>query len=96
VQRGVLELLAEIQAASGMAMLFVTHNLALVAEMADRVLVMRDGRAVEQAAVLDLFENPQADYTRELLAASRGSLTNLSEDFSATKRHEKTQEREET
>jgi ABC-type dipeptide/oligopeptide/nickel transport system ATPase component len=70
VQRGVLELLAEIQAASGMAMLFVTHNLALVAEMADRVLVMRDGRAVEQAGIYALFEDPQADYTRELLAAS--------------------------
>jgi ABC-type dipeptide/oligopeptide/nickel transport system ATPase component len=70
VQRGVLELLAEIQAASGMAMLFVTHNLALVAEMADRVLVMRDGREVEQAGVYALFERPQADYTRELLAAN--------------------------
>jgi len=70
VQRGVLELLAEIQQASGMALLFVTHNLALVAEMADRVLVMRDGREVEQAGVYDLFERPQAEYTRELLAAS--------------------------
>lgn len=70
VQRGVLELLAELQSASGMALLFVTHNLALVAEMADRVLVMRDGRAVEQASVLELFERPRADYTRELLAAS--------------------------
>jgi len=74
VQRGVLELLAEIQAASAMAMLFVTHNLALVAEMADRVLVMRDGREVEQAGVYTLFERPQAEYTRELLAANPRTL----------------------
>lgn len=70
VQRSVLELLAEIQSTSRMAMLFITHNLALVAEMADRVLVMRDGRSVEAAGVTALFEHPQADYTRELLAAS--------------------------
>jgi ABC-type dipeptide/oligopeptide/nickel transport system ATPase component len=70
VQRGVLELLAELQRELGMAMLFVTHNLGLVAEMADRVLVMRHGRMVEQAGVYALFENPQAEYTRELLAAS--------------------------
>jgi peptide/nickel transport system ATP-binding protein len=70
VQRGVLELLAELQQASGLAVLFVTHNLGLVAEMADRVLVMREGKAVEQADVFALFENPQADYSKELLAAS--------------------------
>jgi ABC-type dipeptide/oligopeptide/nickel transport system ATPase component len=70
VQRGVLELLADLQKDLGMALMFVTHNLALVAEMADRVLVMRDGCEVEQSGVYDLFENPQADYTRELLAAS--------------------------
>jgi ABC-type dipeptide/oligopeptide/nickel transport system ATPase component len=71
VQRGVLELLAEIQDSTGMAILFVTHNLALVAEMADHVLVMRDGRAVETGGVVGIFENPRAGYTRELLAASR-------------------------
>ena len=69
VQRDVLELLAELQESSGMAMLFITHNLALVAEMADRVLVMRDGRCEEQAGVYALFEHPQAGYTRELLAS---------------------------
>lgn len=70
VQREVLELLAGLQQDTGMAVLFVTHNLGLVAEMADRVLVMREGRAVEYTDVFTLFENPQADYTRELLAAS--------------------------
>ncbi len=72
VQREVLELLAGIQRDSGMAVLFVTHNLALVAEMADRVLVMRDGREVEQAGVFALFASPQSEYTRELLDASQG------------------------
>jgi ABC-type dipeptide/oligopeptide/nickel transport system ATPase component len=70
VQRGVLELIAELQVELGMAMLFITHNLGLVAEMADRALVMREGRMVEQADVFALFENPQADYTRELLNAN--------------------------
>ncbi len=70
VQRGVLELLAELQGATGMALLFVTHNLGLVAEMADRVLVMRDGRKVEEAGVGRLFESPEAEYTRELLRAA--------------------------
>jgi ABC-type dipeptide/oligopeptide/nickel transport system ATPase component len=74
VQRSVLELLAELQERDGMALLFITHNLGLVAEMADRVLVMRDGRAVEQADVYDLFEQPRADYTRELLAASKSRV----------------------
>lgn len=70
VQRGVLELLAELQQAEGLAIVFITHNLGLVAEMADHVLVMRDGRAVESADVYSLFEHPRSDYTRELLAAS--------------------------
>jgi ABC-type dipeptide/oligopeptide/nickel transport system ATPase component len=70
VQRGVLELLAELQKDLGMALMFVTHNLGLVAEMADRVLVMREGCEVEQSGVYDLFEKPRANYTRELLAAS--------------------------
>jgi ABC-type dipeptide/oligopeptide/nickel transport system ATPase component len=71
VQRGVLELIGELQRESGMGVLFVTHDLALVAEMADRVLVMREGREEEQADVFALFESPRSGYTRELLAASR-------------------------
>ena len=74
VQRQVLELIAELQTEIGMALLFVTHNLALVAEMADQVAVMRHGRIVESGAVLDLFENPKDGYTRELLGASPNLL----------------------
>jgi len=69
VQRQVLELIAELQREMGMAILFVTHNLALVAEMADRVVVMRGGRLVENATVESLFSRPEAPYTRELLEA---------------------------
>jgi ABC-type dipeptide/oligopeptide/nickel transport system ATPase component len=84
VQRGVLELLAELQSELGMAVLFITHNLGLVAEMADRVLVMREGRTVEQADVFRLFENPQADYTRELLAASPRAPTPAGSDLASS------------
>lgn len=74
VQRQVLELISELQSEIGMAILFVTHNLALVAEMADQVAVMRHGRIVESGAVLDLFESPADGYTRELLEASPNLL----------------------
>lgn len=72
VQREIMELLDELQSETGMAMLLVTHNLGLVAEMADEVVVMKDGRVVESAAVGDLFARPSADYTRALLAAMPG------------------------
>ena len=72
VQREIMELLAELQAGSGMAMLLVTHNLGLVAEMADSVVVMKDGRIEESAAVGDLFARPSSAYTRSLLAAMPG------------------------
>lgn len=69
VQRQVLELIADLQREMGMAILFVTHNLALVAEMADRVVVMRGGRLLESAPVDQLFANPEDPYTKELLEA---------------------------
>ena len=72
VQREIMELLAELQSESGMAMILITHNLGLVAEMADSVVVMKDGRAVESAPVGRLFAKPTSDYTRMLLAAMPG------------------------
>lgn len=72
VQRGIMELLDELQTETGMAMLLITHNLGLVAEMADDVVVMKDGRVVESARVNDLFAQPASDYTRSLLAAMPG------------------------
>jgi oligopeptide transport system ATP-binding protein len=67
VQAQILELLKVLQARTGMAMLFITHNLGVVAEIADRVMVMYAGRVVEQAPVRSLFRNPLMPYTRGLL-----------------------------
>ena len=69
IQAQVLNLLAELQREIGMAIVFVTHDLAVVAEIADEVVVMYAGRVVERAPVVDLFERPAHPYTRGLLAA---------------------------
>ncbi|MCC7170895.1 MAG: ABC transporter ATP-binding protein [Planctomycetes bacterium] len=69
VQAQVLDLLRELRRKRGMALLLITHDLGLVAEMASRVLVMYAGRIVEETPVVDLFERPQHPYTRALLAA---------------------------
>jgi peptide/nickel transport system ATP-binding protein len=69
VQGEVLELLRDLQRDHGTSVILITHNMGVVAEMADRVIVMRNGRVVEQGKAADIFERPQAEYTRELLAA---------------------------
>ncbi|WP_102960861.1 ABC transporter ATP-binding protein [Mangrovicella endophytica] len=69
IQAQVLGILKEIQATRGTAVILITHDMGVVAEVADRVVVMRQGRAVESGAVAPLFEAPQQDYTRALLAA---------------------------
>ena len=70
VQAQVLALLKRLQAEAGMAMIFITHDLGVVAETADRVVVMYAGRKVEEAAVDDLFETPLHPYTVGLIAAT--------------------------
>jgi peptide/nickel transport system permease protein len=70
VQAGVLNLLRELQRERNMGMILVTHNLGVVADICDRVAVMRNGFIVEQNGVHELFENPQHEYTRMLLAAT--------------------------
>ncbi len=67
VQAQILELLSQLQAEYGMAILFITHDLGVIAEIADEVAVMYLGRVVEQASVHDLFDNPAHPYTRALL-----------------------------
>ena len=67
VQAQILELLKSLQTRTGMAMLFITHNLGVVAEIADRVMVMYAGRVVEQAPLRRLFRTPLMPYTRGLL-----------------------------
>lgn len=67
VQATVLDLLKKLRKERNMAILLITHNMGLVAEMCDRVAVMHDGKIVETARVEDLFENPRHPYTRDLL-----------------------------
>ncbi|WP_434054096.1 MAG: ABC transporter ATP-binding protein [Roseibium sp.] len=69
VQAQILELLKKLQRQQGMAMLFITHDLGIVRKFADRVCVMTDGKIVEQGPVAEIFDNPQHNYTKHLLAA---------------------------
>ncbi|GAB3062280.1 ABC transporter ATP-binding protein [Sediminivirga luteola] len=69
VQGSVLNLLRDLQQELGFSVLFISHNLAVVRIVSDRVAVMRAGRLVEVGETLDVMENPQHDYTRELISA---------------------------
>ena len=69
VQAEVLELLRELRDARGMAILFVSHDLAVIAELCDRVAVMRSGSGGRDRAAAQVTTAPRHDYTRELLAA---------------------------
>jgi peptide/nickel transport system ATP-binding protein len=69
VQAQILSLLRHLQAETQSGLILITHDMGVVAEMADRVLVMRQGREVEHAPVRQLFATPTAEYTRSLLAA---------------------------
>jgi peptide/nickel transport system ATP-binding protein len=67
IQATILQLLRELRDARGMSILFITHDMGVIAEIADRVVVMYRGNAVETAKVYDLFANPQHPYTQGLL-----------------------------
>ncbi|MDX3974933.1 ABC transporter ATP-binding protein [Shinella sp.] len=72
VQAEVLALLEELQEETGMAVLIITHDLGVVAEIADRVVVMEKGVLVEAGTVREVYKNPQHPYTRKLIAAAPG------------------------
>ena len=69
IQKQILDLLMDIQSKSEMALIMITHDMGVVAETADRVVVQYNGEQMEEALVLDLFENPRHPYTRALLSA---------------------------
>ncbi|AGT10787.1 dipeptide ABC transporter ATP-binding protein [Paracoccus aminophilus] len=70
VQAQILALLKELQQKRGLAVLFVSHDLAVVSDIADRLVVMQDGRIVEEGEVLEVMRRPRHPYARKLLAAA--------------------------
>jgi glutathione transport system ATP-binding protein len=69
IQAQILDLIRKLQQEIGMAVLFITHDMGVVAEIADRVCVMRFGEIVEEGSVFEIFEAPQHPYTRALITA---------------------------
>jgi len=72
VQAQILDLLVSLQQETGMSLLIITHDLGVVAEVADRVIVMQDGQVVETGSVRDVYFNPQHAYTKQLIKAAPG------------------------
>jgi oligopeptide transport system ATP-binding protein len=70
VQASIVALLKDLQARHGLSYLFISHDLAVVRAVADRVMVMKDGRVVEQGPTEAIFETPREEYTRRLVAAA--------------------------
>ena len=83
IQKQVLELLKRLQAQHGFACVFISHNLAAVASIADRIVVMSRGRIVEQGSVAQIFDHPQHEYTRTLLDAAYLGTSALASPMSA-------------
>ena len=78
IQAEILALMDRLKRETGTAVMFITHDMAVVAQMADRVVVMFRGNKVEEGTVHEIFENPQHDYTKALLACGAASLGEMS------------------
>ncbi len=72
VQKQIVELLRDLQKANGLSYLFISHDLAVVRAMADHIMVMKDGRMVEQGTPDEVMDHPREDYTQRLMAAAFG------------------------
>ena len=73
IQAQILDLLADLTKEYGLTMLFISHDLAVIRQIADRIAVMYHGKLVEEGSTAQVFETPQQDYTRSLLAAIPGA-----------------------
>ena len=77
VQKEIVLLLKELQKETGMSILFISHDLSLVSEIADRVIVMYKGKIVERGSAASIFKNPQEDYTKALIYARPSTTERL-------------------
>lgn len=84
VQKDIIQLLKDLQQDTGMSIIFISHDLALVSEIANRVMVMYQGKVVEEGTIQEIFYNPKKDYTKALLN-SRPSLEERTEKLATIK-----------
>jgi oligopeptide transport system ATP-binding protein len=70
VQKQIVELLRDLQRTHNLSYLFISHDLAVVRAMADHIMVMKDGRMVEQGSPEEIFDHPHEEYTKRLMAAA--------------------------
>jgi peptide/nickel transport system ATP-binding protein len=77
VQREILDLISHLTTGTDTALLFISHDLAVVNEVTDEVLVMHRGNVVEQGTTHEVFSHPSADYTQRLVASARNSAAVL-------------------